>query len=176
MANGFGFTGQQQQFGGFQSPGGNFGFGGGQQQGGFDLSSLLGQLPGAMNPFAAVGAQLGGNLLSGLGSLLRGPTESQKRSRAVGNLAQNRLGQSVLDPSQFMAQYQQSLAPQFNRQAEGINRRLGLDSGLAQQSLARGQQSTLAGILARLTQFNAQATAQQDLGLLNLQLRAARSS
>lgn len=133
-------------------------------------------LPGPVNPFITAGANAVGGLLGGLAGLFRGPSESQKRSRAIGDLALNRLGQSVLDPSQFLAQYAQSLAPQFNQQAESINRRLGLDSGLAQGALARHQQSTLSGILADLTRFNAQATAQQDLGLLNLGLSAARSS
>ena len=96
-----------------------------------------------------------------------------EKYQKVFGLAQNRLGQSVLDPSQFLAQYMQSLAPQFSQQAESINRRLGLDSGVAQGELARGQQSTLSGILADLTRFNAQATANQDLGLLNLMTRSA---
>jgi hypothetical protein len=114
--------------------------------------------------------------LGGIGDLLSGPSESQKKARSVYGLAQNRLGQSVLDPTQYMAQYAQSLAPMFNRQAEGINARLGLDSGLAQQAMARGQQSSLSGILADLSKFNAQATANRDMGLLQLMLQAGGMS
>jgi hypothetical protein len=133
-------------------------------------------IPKAAPWWAGPASAFGGELLGGLAGLFAGPTESQKSSRKVFNLAQNRLGQSVLDPTQYLAQYMQSLAPQFNRQAEGINRRLGLDSGLAEQILASTQQSTLSGILADLTRFNAQATANQDLGLMRLMMQAGARS
>ena len=123
------------------------------------LQDLMGMVPQATPWWVTPATAAGGSLLGGLAGLLAGPSESQKRSRDIFNLAQNRLGQSVLDPTQYLAQYSQSLAPMFNRQAEGINRRLGLDSGAAQSALARSQQSTLSGILADLTKTNALATA-----------------
>jgi hypothetical protein len=148
----------------------------GDNGGGFDITELLKGIGGGAPWWAGPAAGAGASILGGLGGLFAGPSESQKKARSVYGLAQNRLGQSVMDPSQYMAQYAQSLAPMFNRQAEGINAKLGLDSGLAQQSMARGQQSTLSGILADLSKFNAQATANRDLGMLQLMLQAGGMS
>lgn len=159
-------------------PQGQFNFGG-QQQGGNFLSSLLGGAGGAVapfNPLLGAGISFGSSLLSGLGGLLSGPSTSQKNARRVSGLIQNQLGQSVLDPDQVFGQIQSSLAPQFNRQAEGVNRRLGLDSGVAQGELARFQQSTLSGILAQLNQFNAQATSNRDVSLLQLLTQNAQNT
>lgn len=152
MGNGVGFQGDL----GFSPQSGGY-----QPSGGFGLPSPT---PWWANPLA----QFGGQALGGLAGLIAGPSESQKRARTTFDLAQNRLGQSVLDPSQYLAQYMQSMAPRFGQQAERIGSRLGLDSGLAQKALAGQQQSVLSGIMADLMRFNAQATAQQDLGLLQL--------
>ena len=140
------------------------------------LESILSKLPGATPWFANPLAQFGGSLLGGLSNLLSGPSQAQRSARSVFNLAQNRLGQSVLDPSQYLAQYMQALAPRFTQQSERIGSRLGLDSGLAQKALAGQQQSTLSGVLADLEKFNAQATANQDMGLLQLMLNAGARS
>jgi hypothetical protein len=136
----------------------------------------MGMIPQAASWWTGPLAQGAGAIIGGIGGLLSGPSESQKKARSVYGLAQNRLGQSVLDPSQYLAQYMRALAPQFNQQAEGINKRLGLDSGMAQGALAQGQQSTLSGILADLGKFNAQATANRDMGLLQLMLQAGGMS
>ena len=141
-----------------------------------DLTSLLGNLGGGAPWWAGPAANAGAGLLGGLAGLLSGPSDSQKKARSVYGLAQNRLGQSVLEPSQYLAQYMRALAPQFNQQAEGINKRLGLDSGMAQGAMAQGQQSTLSGILADLSKFNAQATSNRDMGLLQLMLQAGGMS
>lgn len=130
-----------------------------------------------MNPLIGSSLlQTGGSLLGGLAGLFRGPTQAQKSARSVFSLAQNRLGQSVLDPQQYLAQYMQSLAPKFNRQAEGVGKRLGLDSGVAQGEMMRFQQPMQAGILADLNIQNAQLSAQRDMSLLATMMHAAQAS
>jgi hypothetical protein len=135
----------------------DYGLGGGGGQGG----GLL-QNPLFVNPVAAAA----GGFAGGIADLFRGPSQGEQDLEKVFGLLQNRLGQSVLDPSQFLAQYMQSLAPQFNKQAAAIDVRLGLDSGAAQGELARGQQGILARILADLNVKNQIATSQQDLSVL----------
>ena len=178
--DGFGFGSNAQPFGnlaptgGFAQPQGGFGGGGG------GLAGLLAGL-GSTNPVTAGLFAGGQSLLGGLGGLLTGPSaqerrqeEAFKQGRQVFALAQNRLGQSVLDPNQYLAQYMQSLAPRFNRQAEAINARLGLDSGLAQKGLAAGRQSVEAGLFADISKLNAQLTSQQDQNLLGLMAQLTR--
>lgn len=155
--------------------GGNYGYnmGGGQQPSAGGGGSWLTN----MNPL--VGSSLlnmAGGLAGGLAGLFRGKSDSQKRSGQVFGLAQNRLGQSVLDPQQYLAQYMRSLAPKFNKQAEGIGKRLGLDAGVAQGEMARSQQSTLSGLLANLSKFNAQMSTQRDMNLLQIMQGAAQNS
>lgn len=152
--------------------GGSGGSSGGGGGGGMDwLQKMMGGA-GSMS-WAGPAGMAGGALFGGLADLIGGPSQGEKDLEKVFSLAQNRMGQSVIDPSQYLAQYMRALAPQFNQQAEGINRRLDLDSGAAQGELARGQQSVLSGILADLSKFNAQATMNQDMGLLNLMMESA---
>jgi len=145
-------------------------FGGGGQggggQGGLNLGatdalSLLGGPTG-------IGLNIGGKVLEGIGGLIGGPSAGEKRAEKTFNLAKNRLGQDVLDPSQYLADYMRSLAPQFNRDAAGVSARLGLDSGLAQQELASGRQSQISDFFFKGKMLNDQLKAQQDNMLLSL--------
>lgn len=138
--------------------------------GGGDLLSLLKGLGFAANPMSpllSAGLDIGKSLLGGLGSLLGGGTE-RARTSEVYNLAKNRIGQNVINPDQYLAQYQQALAPRFNMQAEGINRRLGLDSGVAQAELGSQMQAPLAQFLLQAKQQNDILKNQNDNGLLQL--------
>jgi len=158
---------------------GNYGYnmGGGQSSGGGQQSGGGGNWLSNMNPLLGSSLlNMGGSLLGGLAGLFRGPSQSQKSSRQVFNLAQNRLGQSVMDPQQYLAQYMRSLAPKFNQQAEGVSKRLGLDSGVAQGEMMRFQQPMLSGLLADLNKFNAQMSTQRDMDLFNIMSQSAQNS
>lgn len=147
----------------------------GNQGGGGSLTDIMQMFGGGGGApwWAGPAGMAGGALFGGIADLLGGKSQGEKDLEKVFSLAQNRMGQSVMEPTQYLAQYMRALAPQFNRQAEGINRRLGLESGAAQGELARGQQSVLSGILADLSKFNAQMTMNQDLGLLNMMMQSA---
>jgi len=140
--------------------------GGGSSGGG--LMGLLGGLGGSTGFWPAMGLQAGGNLLGGLAGLFRGKSDSQKSSQSVFNLAQNRLGQSVLDPKQYLAEYMRSMVPTFNRDAGMASQRLGLDSGAAWGEMMRNQQAVKSGGLADIMKFNSAATMGQDMNLLRL--------
>jgi len=57
----------------------------------------------------------GTTLLSGLAGLARGKTEQQKRAESVFNLAQNRLGQNVFDPTQVLSKISASMRPEMTK-------------------------------------------------------------
>ena len=110
----------------------------------------------------------GSSLLGGLGGLLGGKSDSEKRGDEVYNLAKNRMGQSVLDPDQYLADYKRSMLPEWNRSGEAINRRLGLDSGAAQSDLAYRRQSDEGGFLLNMKAKADQLKNQNDNMLLQL--------
>lgn len=146
--------------------------------GGGDLLSILqalgfGQKETGINgflgsPLGALTTGLGGKILGGLGSLIGGKSDAQKSAKDVYNLAKNRLGQNVLDPNQYMASFNQAMAPRFNQQADSINRRLGLDSGVAQAELGSAQQAPLAKFYLDTKIQNDQLKSQFDNQLLSL--------
>ena len=178
MSNGFG---QDVGFGNYLGGGGQSNdaimqllkmLGGGGQGGGLnfgstDALSLLGGPTG-------IGLNIGGRVLEGIGGLIGGKSDAEKRSEKVFNLAENRLGQNVIDPSQYLAEYMRSMAPQFNRDAAGVSARLGLDSGLAQQELASGRQSQISDFFFKGKMLNDQLKAQQDNMLMSLMAQLSR--
>lgn len=119
------------------------------------------------NPLLNAGLSFGGSLLSGLGNALF-PSWESKQKKKVFSMAQNRLGQNVLSPEQYLADYQRALAPRFNQQAEAMNRRLGLDSGVAQGELGFQMQFPLAQFMFEAKQQNDMLKAQRDSQLLQL--------
>ena len=121
----------------------------------------------AANPLAAFGISAGSSLLSGLGSALF-PSWGTKKKKEVFSMAQNRLGQNVLNPEQYLADYQRALAPRFNQQADAMNRRLGLDSGVAQGELGFQMQFPLAQFMFEAKQQNDMLKSQRDSQLMQL--------
>ena len=134
----------------------------------------------------------GGSLLGGLAGLFRGKSDleqlqedmlrqqmaaagqgSRMRQSAF-NLAQNRLGQSVLEPEQYLADYMRSLTPTFNRQAEAVNKRLGLDSGVAQGELARSREFKIADWFWQMKAEGDRLRAVQDNSLIALMAQLGR--
>jgi len=110
----------------------------------------------------------GSSLLGGLAGLLGGESWGEKQAKKVSNLAQNRLGQDVLQPEQYMAEYKRAMLPEMNRSAEALNRRLGLDSGAAQSDLMFKMQAPLAQFMLNAKMQNDQLKSQNDNMLLQL--------
>lgn len=122
---------------------------------------------GAMaGPWGMAASTFGPPLLKAFGGLLRGESWESKNKKKVFGLMQNRLGQSVLDPMQYMAEMQRAIAPRLNKQGEAINKRLGLDSGVAQGELAFQSSFPLMEFFAQAKMQDAQMRTQRDMSLL----------
>lgn len=137
------------------------------------LSSLMQQMGGGglfgMGDAATGGMfTLGGSVLGGLAGLFRGESEGSRKARRVFNLAQNRLGQSILDPDQYMMDYYRAMAPQWNRAGEDIGRRLGMDSGVARGAMIDRIQPSLAQMMFQLKSRNDELMSSRDSQLLQL--------
>ena len=103
------------------------------------------QLMGAGNPVSLAPSLItaGGSLLENLGGLLfGGHGGDRKRLREYAQWLKG----SMTDPANFaeqrMAQNFIANAPQFNALTRGINKRLDLDSGVAQAEIGSSQQAT----------------------------------
>lgn len=114
----------------------------------------------------------GATLLSGIGDLIGGPSKQEKGANRIFNLAQNRLGQSVFDPSLVLSKIMASMRPQMTKQAEQITRRLGLDAGVAAGELANINFPTLLRLGAELDIQNRQLSSARDLSLLQIMNQA----
>lgn len=121
---------------------------------------------GLTGPGALLG--LGGGVASGLAGLLRGKSSSQKSARKTFNLAQNRLGQNVIQPEQYLADFTRAMLPSWNKESAAITKRLGLDSGVAQGALAESRQSSIAEFMFKAKMMNDQLKSQSDNALLAL--------
>jgi hypothetical protein len=120
------------------------------------------------NPLVAGGLMGGQFLLEGLSNLLSGPSWGEKKAKEVFSLAKNRMGMDVLQPEQYLSEFMRANAPRFNMQAEGINRRLNLDSGVAQGEMAAQQQGPLAQFMLNAQMQNDMLKSQNDNMLMQL--------
>ena len=111
---------------------------------------------------------LGTSLLGGIGGLLQGKTDAQKQAGMSIKEFQNMLGQDVINPEADIAAIQRSQRPGLSASAQRLDRRFGLDSGVAAGELAHQQQSGLASALLGLRQQNNQLTASRDSQLRSL--------
>ena len=112
----------------------------------------------------------GANLLAQLAGKLFDSSDPERIKRLIAYL-QQRMGRDVIsgnEQSSISNRLYMSRMPEFNRMGEGINRRLGLDSGLAQGELARGMQSQRFGFDADLAMKNKELTANRDLNYTNI--------
>ena len=96
------------------------------------------------NPLLNAGLSFGTSLLGGVAGLLQGPSEEEKylqerrrRGTEAFSLIKNRLAQTGNEPEQYLAQFMRATQEQRSREAEGINSRLGLDSGVAQGEMLK---------------------------------------
>jgi hypothetical protein len=119
-------------------------------------------------------ASAGGELLKGIGGLVSGPSQSQQDMRKVFNLAQNRMGQSVIDPDQYLAELMQSMAPQWGMEAEAMGKRLDIDSGITQHTLARSRQSTISRFMLNAKREADILKANRDQALMSLMAEVGR--
>ena len=147
--------------------------GGPSRSSGPGLGSLMGMFAKGPNPLVSAGISLGTSLLGGLGRLIGGNPERDYRMK-VANLAQNRLGQNVLDPQQYMADYMRSQAPRWNQQSAAIDQRLGLDSGAAQSERMGLMEGPLAQFMLQAKQQNDIMKSQRDQNLLSLMASLGR--
>lgn len=145
-------------------------YGGGQEYGLGELMKILGG--GGffgLGDIATGGLITGASaLLGGLGGLLAGKSDAQKNAGKVFNLAQNRLGQSVLNPDQYLADYQRASRERNQAVGERINKQFGLDSGVAQSEMAYRMESPLAQFMLQSKQQADALKSQNDNMLLSL--------
>ena len=126
-----------------------------------------------------VGAALittGGQLLGGLGGLIGGPSKSQRMSRNIFDIASEERNKQPFNPQTIFQNLQYGLEPQFQEQAQGLSKRLGLSSPLAQAGLAKQRQSAMAQLFGQIQMQSLAQQSQRDLQLLNLMLSSAQSS
>jgi hypothetical protein len=141
----------------------------GQQQEQDPLAQYMEMMKGLMpNPLLNAGLGAAGSLIGGIGSLLQGPSWGDKKAKEVYSMAQNRMGQSPLQPEQYLAEFMRANAPRFNQQAEGIARRLNLDSGVAQGEMTQQQQPAIASFMLQAKQRNDELKFQNDNNLMAL--------
>ena len=145
------------------------------------LMALLGQLGKSNKGLFGLGdvatsglLGFGGSLLGGLAGLVKGPSQAQKSAREVFNLAQNRMGQSVIDPDQYLADFMRMMGPRWNAEASAMDRRLGLDSGIAQGELARSRQSGISQFMLNAKKEADILKMQRDQSLMALMAEVGR--
>lgn len=121
-----------------------------------------------MHPLiAATGIQVGGGLLESFAGLLGGPSDAEKRATEVFGLLRNRLGGDVLgSPDQYMSDYLRQSSARWNPAAEGIQRRVGLDSPTGAAQLWKLMESDIAGFRLNVRMQNELAKATNDIALL----------
>lgn len=119
----------------------------------------------AINPtVGAAGIAAGGDLLTSLASAIFSSRDTGRLKRLAEYL-RSRLGQSAISPAEqegIVTRNQAAMAPQLNQYAEGLNRRLNLDSGVAQGVLADRIFPTQMALRNDLSMKNLEMTNQND--------------
>jgi hypothetical protein len=136
----------------------------------------LGLLAGS-NPYLALASAFGGPLLSGLGSLIGGPSRSQKANRGLLRQFQGQLNApppDFLNINRVFQDLQFGLRPEISRQAQNLSSRLGSSSPLAQAGLAQLTASSMANIRGGLQQQLAQLQLQNLMSLRSGAVQAAQ--
>lgn len=136
-----------------------------------ELMNALGASGGAFGLGAGPTGALftaGSSLLSGIGDLIGGPSKSEKGANEIYNLAKNRLGQSVIDPDQYLSEYMRASRDRINAYGERLNRKFGLDSGTAQSDLFANMEGGIAQFMLGAKQQADVLKSQNDNALLAL--------
>lgn len=117
------------------------------------LMKLLGG-GGGMNPWVAGGMMA----LNTLIPLLSGPSAGEKRKRETFNMAKANLNANMLDPGSMIQDTYNMMRPEMNRRAGSVNKRLGLDAGVAQGELmnmfVEGAQNQMLGLKMKQAEMN----------------------
>lgn len=99
----------------------------------------------------------GAQLLGGLASWLGGSEDRSRRRQLYAMLMrQANNNEPIYNVQNMLAQYRGMIAPQVSRLGEQTNRRLGLDSGVAQGEIMHGLFSGEQGFLLNAMRENAQ--------------------
>ncbi len=139
------------------------------EQPGFGMEELAKLVqPGLLELLAPGIGTFAGGMLGGLGKLLGGKSESEKRKEKVFGMAQSQFGQEVFDPNQFMSDIQRQLRPQVKRRGEIMEKQLGLDVGVAQGELFSELFEAMSSKMIGLKTSAAQAKASRDMQLLSI--------
>ncbi len=157
-------------------------FSGGGQTGGGGFEALLAALQGGagaglfgLGDVATGGLLSGGTaLLGGLSGLLQGESAAEKRQGKVFNLAQNRLGQDVLNPDQYLADFMRLQQERAGQVGERVNRQFGLDAGVGQSEFLRSTEPAIAQFMLQAKQQADVLKSQNDNALLSLMAGLSR--
>ena len=117
---------------------------------------------------------MGSTALSGIASLIGGDSKAQKGAQNVYNLAKNRLGQNVLDPNQYMADYQRASRDRNQAVGSRLDKQFGLDSGVGASSMAYQMESPLAEFFLNMKTKNDQLKAQNDNALMSIMAQVSQ--
>ncbi len=130
--------------------------GGGASQGLFGLGDVA---TGGL-----LGLAQGG--LGAIGSLLSGPSQGEKNLQFTFKELQNQLGQTQLDPNQFLAQFMRENKERFDLADERQAARTGQDSFLTAAGNAQRREQASLNERGRLAVLAPQLQSQHDLGVL----------
>ena len=110
-----------------------------------------------------------GSLLGGIGGLLGGKSDDEKRREEMYNRLKGMLGQNMQpNTGAYLGRVQGSLAPYLNQIAGRASQRVGLDSGAAQGDIARANYGALQGAGAQYQMQGEQMQQQKLMQLLQM--------
>jgi hypothetical protein len=163
----------QQKYG-IRYPGRQLGAGTGfgMQGGGGNLGNFAGtagKMAMPFNPVVGLGLQAGGYLLDAL----RGDPYKKYHMKGL-KTAQSMLGKDVLPVNRAIAINRASIVPQISQWGEGINKRLGLNTGRGQQALWDMLLQKEGGFNLEAILENARLKSQRDQYLTSLLAGAGR--
>lgn len=156
-----GSFGQGYRLDGGYQPGGGYG-GGGLIGGGAGLAAASAGGPWGLAAYG--GMQLAGGLLGWLGGRGRRKRAQQRYEGDRAGLM-GLLGREAFRPQDIAFSARTQAMQGVGRQAELVNRRLGLDTGAAQTDILRGVAERNQGLLANLTMQNRQLTFNRDFDI-----------
>lgn len=122
------------------------------------LEQYLKLLGGGGNPLTGAAISAGEALLGQLASLLGGPSAGEKRKRETYGMAKGGLNKNMLDPQGMVQDVFNMMRPEMNRKAGDVNKRLGLDAGVAQGEMmnmfTENAQNQLFGLKLKQAEMN----------------------
>jgi len=143
-----------------------------------DLQKLIEQLQGmqgggkglfGLGDFATGSLiSMGGNVLSGLAGLVSGESWGEKKGKQTYRMAENRLGQDVLHPDQYYADYMRGATEKVQQNKEDVAAKADLTGGQAVGAMWDAQVAPLANFMLQFKARNDELKANRDSKLLSL--------